>query len=46
VPQRTEVVPPRRNQLGVTFHMALATVMCFNGDNHGFIIGKGRYKVL
>jgi hypothetical protein len=32
------------NQLGVTCHMALTTVMCFNGDNHGFIIGNGRYK--
>jgi hypothetical protein len=33
------------NQLGVTCHTALVTVMCFNGDNHGFIIGNGRYKV-
>ena len=32
------------NQLGVTCHMALVTVMCFNGDNHGFVIGNGRYK--
>ena len=32
------------NQLGVTCHTALSTVMCFNGDNHGFIIGNGRYK--
>ncbi len=31
------------NQLGVTCHMALATVMCFNGDNHGFVIGTGHY---
>jgi hypothetical protein len=23
------------NQLGVTCHLALVTVMCFNGDNHG-----------
>ncbi len=32
------------NQLGVTCHVALATVMCFNGDNHGFVIGNGHYK--
>jgi hypothetical protein len=32
------------NQLGVTCHVALKNVMCFNGDNHGFIIGDGHYK--
>jgi hypothetical protein len=32
------------NQLGVTCHMASVTVMCFNGDNHGFVIGDGHYK--
>jgi hypothetical protein len=32
------------NQLGVTCHVAKATVMCFNGDNHGFVIGNGRYR--
>jgi len=32
------------NQLGVTCHLALVTVMCFNGDNHGFVIGNRRYK--
>ncbi len=32
------------NQLGVTCHMALSTVMCFNGDNHGFVIGDGHYR--
>jgi hypothetical protein len=32
------------NQLGVTCHVALSTVMCFNGDNHGFVIGNGRYR--
>jgi hypothetical protein len=31
------------NQLGVTCHVALTTVMCFNGDNHGFVIGDGHY---
>lgn len=32
------------NQLGVTCHVAQATVMCFNGNNHGFVIGNGRYR--
>jgi hypothetical protein len=32
------------NQLGVTCHVALSTVMCFNGDNHGFVIGNGHYR--
>jgi hypothetical protein len=32
------------NQLGVTCHMARVTVMCFNGDNHGFVIGNGRFR--
>jgi hypothetical protein len=32
------------NQLGVTCHMGLTTVMCFNGDNHGFVIGNGHYR--
>jgi hypothetical protein len=32
------------NQLGVTCHLGAATVLCFNGDNHGFVIGNGRYK--
>jgi hypothetical protein len=32
------------NQLGVTCHMAAVTVMCFNGDNHGFVIGDGHYR--
>ena len=32
------------NQLGVTCHVAQTTVMCFNGDNHGFVIGNGHYK--
>jgi hypothetical protein len=31
------------NQLGVTCHTALTTVMCFNGDNHGFVIGNQHY---
>jgi hypothetical protein len=32
------------NQLGVTCHVAMTTVMCFNGDNHGFVIGNGHYR--
>jgi hypothetical protein len=32
------------NQLGVTCHVAQTTVMCFNGDNHGFVIGNRRYR--
>ena len=32
------------NQLGVTCHLGATTVMCFNGDNHGFVIGDGHYK--
>jgi len=31
------------NQLGVTCHVALTTVMCFNGANHGFVIGDRHY---
>lgn len=31
------------NQLGVTCHIAEATVMCFNGNNHGFVIGNRHY---
>jgi hypothetical protein len=31
------------NQLGVTCHVAQPTVICFNGDNHGFVIGNGHY---
>ena len=32
------------NQFGVTCHIARVTVMYFNGSNHGFIIGNGRYR--
>ena len=32
------------NQLGVTCHVAQTTVLCFNGDNHGFVIGNGHYR--
>lgn len=32
------------NQLGVTCHIGAANVMCFNGDNHGFVIGDRHYR--
>jgi hypothetical protein len=32
------------NQLGVTCHVAEFSVMCFNGSNHGFVIGNGHYR--
>jgi hypothetical protein len=32
------------NQLGVTCHVGLTTVLCFNGANHGFVIGDGHYR--
>jgi hypothetical protein len=31
------------NELGVTCHVAETTVMCFNDNNHGFVIGNGHY---
>jgi hypothetical protein len=32
------------NQLGVTCHIGLTTVLCFNGADHGFVVGNGRYR--
>jgi len=32
------------NQLGVTCHVGSSSVLCFNGSNHGFIIGGGRFR--
>jgi hypothetical protein len=32
------------NQIGVTCHVGLVNVLCFNGDNHGFVIGNGHYQ--
>ena len=32
------------NQLGVTCHVGLIKVLCFNGDNQGFVIGNGQYR--
>lgn len=31
------------NELGVTCHVAQTSVACFNGNNHGFVIGNGHY---
>jgi hypothetical protein len=30
--------------LGVTCNVGPTTVLCFNRDNHGFIIGNGHYR--
>jgi len=30
--------------LGVTCSISRTTVLCFNRDNHGFVIGGGRYR--
>jgi hypothetical protein len=30
--------------LGVTCNIGSGTILCFNGDNHGFVIGNGKYK--
>jgi hypothetical protein len=32
------------NQIGVTCHVGLVKVLCFNGDNQGFVIGNGHYQ--
>jgi hypothetical protein len=32
------------NQLGVTCHVSASNVLCFNGSNHGFILGNRLYK--
>ncbi len=46
VPGKTENLGRGRlwNQLGVTCHVGATTVLCFNGDNHGFVIGDGHYR--
>ena len=31
------------SSIGVTCHVGSATILCFNGDNHGFVIGDGKY---
>lgn len=32
------------SSIGVTCNVSTTTVLCFNGDNHGFVIGNGKYK--
>ena len=29
---------------GVTCHLSAASVLCYNANNHGFVIGNGRYR--
>jgi hypothetical protein len=31
------------SSLGVTCSIGSKTILCFNGDNHGFLIGNGKY---
>lgn len=30
--------------ISVTCHVGSGTILCFNADNHGFVIGNGAYK--
>jgi len=32
------------SSLGVTCNIGSGTILCFNGDNHGFVIGNHKYK--
>jgi len=32
------------SSIGVTCNVGSGTILCFNGDNHGFVIGNGKYK--
>jgi hypothetical protein len=32
------------HSIGVTCNIGTNTILCFNGDNHGFVIGNGKYK--
>jgi hypothetical protein len=32
------------SSIGVTCNIGSGTILCFNGDNHGFVIGNGKYK--
>jgi len=32
------------SSIGVTCNVGTHTVLCFNQDNHGFVIGNGKYK--
>jgi len=32
------------NLLGVTCNVSASTVLCFNTENHGFVIGNGKFR--
>ncbi|MGO9753706.1 MAG: hypothetical protein ACLP8S_11450 [Solirubrobacteraceae bacterium] len=32
------------SSIGVTCHIGSGTILCFNGDNHGFLIGNSKYR--
>ncbi len=32
------------SSIGVTCNVSTNTLLCFNQDNHGFVIGNGKYK--
>ena len=32
------------HSIGVTCNIGTKTILCFNGDNHGFVIGNGKYN--
>jgi hypothetical protein len=32
------------SSIGVTCNVGTNTVLCFNRDNRGFVIGNGKYK--
>lgn len=32
------------SSIGVTCNVGSGTILCFNADNHGFVIGNGKYK--
>ena len=32
------------HSIGVTCNIGTNTILCFNDDNHGFVIGNGKYK--
>jgi hypothetical protein len=32
------------SSIGITCNVGSDTILCFNGDNHGFLIGNGKYK--
>jgi hypothetical protein len=46
ISQSLKTLPKRTlwSSLGVTCNIATNTILCFNGDNHGFVIGNGKYR--